>query len=88
MRYSVMGQKNIMILFCHFPERLGNDEDDQLAVVCDLESILTFYCKSRSIAYVQDNGWLEILQPMLALKQSRSELYSIFYALVTKYVSK
>ncbi|XP_064651134.1 TBC1 domain family member 23-like [Lineus longissimus] len=69
-------------------ERLGNDEDDHLAVVCDLESILTFYCKSRSVEYVHDNGWLEILQPMLALKLSRPELYSIFYALVTKYVSK
>ncbi len=37
---------------------------------------------------LQNNGWLEILQPMLALKLSKSELYNCFYALVTKYIPR
>ncbi|CAG9135234.1 unnamed protein product [Plutella xylostella] len=30
-----------------FVKKLGNDEDDKLAVASDLESIMTFYCKSK-----------------------------------------
>ncbi len=34
-----------------FSDKLGNEEEDQVAVMCDLESILTFYCKSRNVSY-------------------------------------
>ena len=68
------------ILLCSV-DKLGNDENDRLSVTSDLESLLTFYCKSRGVTYKSDNGWIDILQPMLALKLSRSDLYNCFYAL-------
>jgi len=69
-------------------DRLGNDEDDKLSIVSDLESILTFFCKSRAISYQHDNGWLEIVQPLLSLRMPRSDIYNTFYAVINKYIPK
>ncbi|ESP04792.1 hypothetical protein LOTGIDRAFT_229906 [Lottia gigantea] len=67
-------------------DKLGNDEEDKVSVVSDLESIITFYCKSRNVKYSTNNGWLDILQPLLSLKLSKAELYNCFYAIVAKYI--
>ncbi|XP_064618289.1 TBC1 domain family member 23-like [Liolophura sinensis] len=69
-------------------DKLGNEEQDKVSIVSDLESIITFYCKSCSKEYRSSNGWLDILQPLLALKLSRAELYNCFYAMMTKYVPR
>ncbi|KAK3107332.1 hypothetical protein FSP39_012034 [Pinctada imbricata] len=69
-------------------DNLGNDEEDKVSVVSDLESIITFYCKSRNETYATDNGWLEIIQPLLALKLSRAELYNCFYSIINKFIPR
>ncbi|XP_041372559.1 TBC1 domain family member 23-like [Gigantopelta aegis] len=69
-------------------DKLGNDEEDKVSIVSDLESIITFYCKSRNEKYTSSSGWLDLLQPLLALKLSRSELYNCFYALVNRYIPR
>lgn len=65
----------------NFVAKLGNDEEDRLSVISDLESIITFYCKSRNIPYVVNNGWIELLAPILSLKAPRSTTYNIFEAI-------
>jgi TBC1 domain family member 23 len=69
-------------------DQLGNKDEEKLLVASDLEAILTFYCKSRSVVYEQDNGWTSVLKLLLALKYSKAELYNTFYAVVTKYIPK
>ncbi|CAH1795914.1 unnamed protein product [Owenia fusiformis] len=69
-------------------DRIGNEEEEKVAIVSDLETILTLYCKSRGAKYGSKNGWLEILQPMLALKLSRSDLYNCFYAILTRFIPR
>lgn len=69
-----------------FVSKLGNDEDDKLSVVSDLESILTFYCKSRNLKYERNNGWIDILLPLLALKVPRSTTYNLFEAIRDTYI--
>lgn len=71
-----------------FVDKLGNDEEDKLSVVSDLESILTFYCKNRCMQYEQNNGWIELLLPVLSLKLSRSYTYNLFEAIRDTYVPK
>lgn len=74
---------------CHsFVEKLGNDEEDKVAVVADLESILTFYCKNRNLVYESNNGWIELLLPLLSLKLLRSDTYNLFEAIRDTYVPK
>lgn len=74
---------------CHvFVDKLGNDEEDKLSVVSDLESILTFYCKNRSLQYESNNGWIELLLPVLSLKLSRSYTYNLFEAIRDTYIPK
>lgn len=74
---------------CHiFVDKLGNDEEDKLCVVSDLESILTFYCKNRSLQYESNNGWIELLLPVLSLKLSRSYTYNLFEAIRDSYIPK
>lgn len=52
-------------------EKLGNDDDWELtAVMSDLESILTFYCKSKNCEY--DSSWIDLLLPLLSLKVKRA----------------
>ena len=67
-------------------DRLGNEEEDKVSIVSDLESIVTFYCKSRGVKYESDNGWMDILQVLLTLKMTRSEIYNSFYAILNKFI--
>lgn len=71
-----------------FVEKLGNEEEDKVSVLSDLESILTFYCKNRSLRYESSNGWIELLLPLLSLKLSRSYTYNLFEAIRDMYVPK
>lgn len=74
---------------CHnFVEKLGNEEEDRVAVVADLESILTFYCKNRKLVYESNNGWIELLLPLLSLKLQRSDTYNLFEAIRDTYIPK
>lgn len=69
-------------------EKLGNDEYDKVSVVSDVESILTYYCKTNGVKYQKGNGWIELLLPILLLKQPKSETYNIFEAVVNLYIPK
>uniref|UniRef100_A0A2A4IX48 TBC1 domain family member 23 n=1 Tax=Heliothis virescens TaxID=7102 RepID=A0A2A4IX48_HELVI len=69
-----------------FVKRLGNDDDDKLSVISDIESIITFYCKSKSINYSANNGWIEILLPLLSLKLPRSDTYNLFEKVLQLYI--
>ncbi|CAH1103955.1 unnamed protein product [Psylliodes chrysocephalus] len=70
----------------NFVSKLGNEEEDRLSVISDLESIITFYCKSRNVTYTRHNGWLELLAPILTLKTPRSTTYNLFEAIRDTYV--
>ena len=59
-----------------------------MSVLGDLESMITFFSKSRVESYSSDNGWLDLLQPLLALKLGKAETYNCFYALINKYIPK
>ncbi|XP_026484898.2 TBC1 domain family member 23 [Vanessa tameamea] len=69
-----------------FVRKLDNDDDEKLSVISDIESILTFYCKSRSITYASNNGWIEILYPLLSLKLPRSDTYNMFERILKLYI--
>lgn len=73
---------------CLIPDKLGNDEEEKVSVVGDLESIITYFSKTKGENYSSDNGWLDILQPLLALKMAKDELYNCFYALNNKYITR
>lgn len=68
------------------PAKLGNEDEDKVSVMSDLETILTTYRKLRNINYESGNGWLELLLPLLALKKPQSETYALFTALRTQYI--
>jgi hypothetical protein len=87
--YMVYFCKSYWIIFIlNLVDQLANEADEKLPVASDLESILTFYCKSRGLSYSRDNGWLNVLQPMLAMRYSKADLYNCFYAFITKYIPR
>ncbi|XP_076255603.1 TBC1 domain family member 23 isoform X2 [Rhynchophorus ferrugineus] len=65
----------------NFVSKLGNDDEDKIQVISDLESIVTFYCKSRNKSYSRNNGWIEMLLPILTLKMPKATTYNIFEAI-------
>ncbi|BFF95425.1 TBC1 domain family member 23 [Drosophila madeirensis] len=69
-------------------DRMGNDEEDKVSVVSDLESIITFYCKNRNLQYEPENGWIELLLPLFALKLNRSDTFNLFEAIRDTYIPK
>ncbi|XP_072049181.1 TBC1 domain family member 23-like isoform X2 [Amphiura filiformis] len=71
-----------------FIDNLDNSEEEKLSLVSELESVLTFYCKSKNIKYESNNGWLDILGPLVALRLERADLYNCFYAVMTKYIPR
>ncbi|XP_017107319.2 TBC1 domain family member 23 [Drosophila bipectinata] len=69
-------------------DRMGNDEEDKVSVVSDLESIITFYCKNRNLQYEPENGWIELLLPLFALKLNRSDTFNLFESIRDTYIPK
>uniref|UniRef100_A0A8C9W137 TBC1 domain family member 23 n=1 Tax=Scleropages formosus TaxID=113540 RepID=A0A8C9W137_SCLFO len=61
---------------------------DRAATLADLESVLTFYCKSRNIAFSLELSWPDLLKPLLTLRLPRSDLYNCFYAVMNKYIPR
>lgn len=69
-------------------EKLGNDDEDKVSVVSDLESILTYYCKTRAVQYESKNGWIELLLPLLSLKLKLSDTFNMFEVIRDTYIPK
>ncbi|XP_015791431.1 TBC1 domain family member 23 [Tetranychus urticae] len=67
-------------------EALGNPEDDRLAITSDLETVLTTYAETYGYKYFTDNGWLEVIEPLLTLKIGRDDLYNFFEIIHKKYI--
>ena len=76
------------IILLNIIAKLGNDDEDKVSVVSDLESILTFYCKSKCKQYEKGNGWLELLGPLIALKLPRAATYNLFEAIRDIYIPR
>jgi len=50
----------------------------------DLETLLTVYCKRRSVKYTQ--GLNEIIAPFFVLDLEKGEIFNCFYALIQKFI--
>ncbi|XP_046664875.1 TBC1 domain family member 23 [Homalodisca vitripennis] len=82
-------EQNILREDCQqFVDKLGNDDEDKLSVLCDLESVLTFHRRSLgpTACYARGNGWVELLLPLIALKLPRDQTCALFQAVVSKYI--
>lgn len=66
------------------PENL----EEQVSLVSQLESIITFYCISNDESYEKDNGWVEILYPIMSLKLNKNESYNFFSSVLKRYIPK
>lgn len=69
-------------------DQLEVSEEERSDMVSDVESVITFYCKSRNITFTPELSWLHLLKPMLGLRLPRSDLYNCFYAFMNKYVPR
>ncbi|RUS82815.1 hypothetical protein EGW08_009435 [Elysia chlorotica] len=86
--YDMEGQSQVRSDCKALVDKLGNEEEDKVSIVSDLETIVTLYCKSRGLKYTSSNGWMDVLQVLLTVKMSPSELYNTFYAILNKFVPK
>ena len=78
----------LIIYVTDITDHLDNSEEEKLSLNSELESVLTFYCKSKNVKYESNNGWLDILGPLVALRLERADLYNCFYAVMTKYIPR
>lgn len=69
-------------------DQLGLSEEERSDMVSDVESVITFYCKSRNIAFTPELSWPHLLKPLLGLGLPRSDLYNCFYAFMNKYIPR
>ncbi|XP_069195506.1 TBC1 domain family member 23 isoform X3 [Procambarus clarkii] len=69
-------------------DKLGNEEEDKVSVVCDVESIFTHYCKTRHLKYESSSLWADIVLPLLAGKMPRDHIYMCFEEILEKYVPR
>lgn len=74
-------------IFLHIDE-LGLPAEEGRDLVSDVESVITFYCKSRNVNFTPDLSWPHILKPLLGLQLSRKDLYNCFYAIMNKYIPR
>ncbi|XP_022607236.1 TBC1 domain family member 23 isoform X1 [Seriola dumerili] len=69
-------------------DQLRASEEERRDMVSDVESVITFYCKSRNITFTPELSWPHLLQPLLGLQLPRSDLYNCFYAVMNKYIPR
>ncbi|KAG9486114.1 hypothetical protein GDO78_008930 [Eleutherodactylus coqui] len=69
-------------------EQLPVPEERKPIILQDVESVVTFYCKSRNVKYHENIGWLHLLKPLVDLDLSRSDFYNCFYAIMNKYIPR
>jgi TBC1 domain family member 23 len=86
--YDLPFQKQLRQDIQEFVNKLGNEGFEQVGVISDLESILTFYCKNRMLKYESNKGWIETLLPILSLKLKRTDTYNLFEAIRDTYIPK
>ena len=53
-----------------------------------MEEVITFYCKSRNISYTEDNGWIELIAPFVAMGTTKADLFNCLYVLLAKYIPR
>ncbi|XP_065158187.1 TBC1 domain family member 23 isoform X2 [Atheta coriaria] len=70
----------------NFVATLGNDDNEKPSITSELESILTYYCKSRNLTYKHDNGWIELLLPLITLREDKSTMYNLFEGIRDTYI--
>ncbi|OUC45310.1 hypothetical protein D917_01951 [Trichinella nativa] len=86
--FNLLEQHEIRSACIKISEMFGNSESDRLALVSNLESVITLYCKNQNVCFTNDNGWTDILQLLTTLRLSKSELYRVFFTVTTKYIPK
>ncbi|KAG8450366.1 hypothetical protein GDO86_002858 [Hymenochirus boettgeri] len=69
-------------------DQLSVAEERKPALLLDIESVVTFYCKSRNVQYYTDVSWIHLLKPLVDLQLPRSDLYNCFYAIMNKYIPR
>ncbi|XP_078513868.1 TBC1 domain family member 23 isoform X1 [Lissotriton helveticus] len=69
-------------------DQLSVPEDEKTVLLLDIESVITFYCKSRSVKYQSSLSWIHLLKPLVDLRIPRSDLYNCFYAIKNKYIPR
>ncbi|XP_007943978.2 LOW QUALITY PROTEIN: TBC1 domain family member 23 [Orycteropus afer afer] len=69
-------------------DQLSVPEETSAALLLDIESVITFYCKSRNIKYNTSLSWIHLLKPLVHLQLPRSDLYNCFYAIMNKYIPR
>ncbi|XP_018423832.1 PREDICTED: TBC1 domain family member 23 isoform X3 [Nanorana parkeri] len=69
-------------------DQLAVEEERKTSVLQDVESVVTFYCKSRNVKYQEDVSWIHLLKPLVDLNLPRSDLYNCFYAIMNKYIPR
>ncbi|OWK00533.1 hypothetical protein Celaphus_00019517 [Cervus elaphus hippelaphus] len=71
-----------------FIDQLSVPEEKAAQLLLDIESVITFYCKSRNIKYSSTLSWIHLLKPLVRLQLPRSDLYNCFYAIMNKYIPR
>ncbi|XP_069493342.1 TBC1 domain family member 23 isoform X2 [Ambystoma mexicanum] len=69
-------------------DQLSVPEEEKSVLLLDIESVITFYCKSRSVKYQSSLSWIHLLKPLVDLRVTRSDLYNCFYAIKNKYIPR
>ncbi|XP_051569142.1 TBC1 domain family member 23 isoform X2 [Myxocyprinus asiaticus] len=69
-------------------DQLGVPVEEGRDLVSDVESVITFYCKSRNVTFSPDLSWPHLLKPLLGLQLPRRDLYNCFYAVMNKYIPR
>ncbi|XP_056132234.1 TBC1 domain family member 23 isoform X2 [Lampris incognitus] len=67
---------------------IGVSQEERSELISDVESVITFYCKSRNITFTPELSWPHLLKPLLGLQLPRSDLYNCFYAIMNKYIPR
>ncbi|CAG2112895.1 unnamed protein product, partial [Medioppia subpectinata] len=66
----------------------NSDDSERVAIRSGMETIITNFSKLNDVQYVSDNGWTEILEPLLTLKLKTEDLFKVFESIQLKYIPK
>ena len=53
-----------------------------------METIITFYCKSRNTKYPGDGGYAEVLLPLIKTGMTKTDIYNCFYTILNRHIPR
>ncbi|XP_034938991.1 TBC1 domain family member 23-like [Chelonus insularis] len=84
--FEIINAKSIVKNIKNFLESLKLSQDETKSITSAMRTIITFYSKTTMQPFEKNNGWIELLLPLIQMKHPLSVVYNLFEAIQERHI--